>query len=120
SIAAVARGATIIEKHVTLDRNLPGPDHQASLEPEELKQLVTSIRQVEQALGNPLKFVTATEAKNKLIARKSLVAARSIRKGEVFTVDNLAVKRPGKGIAPIHYWDWLGKTAERDYAQDEV
>lgn len=120
SIAAVARGATIIEKHFTLDRNLPGPDHQASLEPKELKQLVESIRQVEQALGKPQKLVTESEVKNKLIARKSLVASRPIKKGEQFTVDNLDVKRPGTGISPLNYWQWLGKTAKRDYSQDDV
>lgn len=118
-IAAVACGAAIIEKHFTLDRSLPGPDHRASLEPGELKAMVEGIRQVEAALGNGLKLPTAAEAKNKPVARKSLVAARPIKKGERFTEDNLTAKRPGTGISPLYYWDWLGKAADRDYDQDE-
>jgi N-acetylneuraminate synthase len=118
-IAAVACGAEIIEKHFTLDRNLPGPDHKASLEPSELKAMVEAIRQVEAALGSRLKIPTPAEAKNKPVARKSLVAAQSIKKGEKFTERNLTAKRPGTGISPLYYWDWLGKTAERNYEQDE-
>lgn len=119
-VAAAARGAEIIEKHFTLDRALPGPDHKASLEPEGLRRMVTSIREVEQALGNTEKAPVEVERKNMAVARKSLVAARSIRKGEPFTASNLAVKRPGTGIAPWRYWEWLGRTAARDYAPDEL
>lgn len=120
SIAAAARGAEIIEKHFTLDRNLPGPDHQASLEPDELKQMVRAIREVEQSLGSAEKTPVASERKNMSVARKSLVAELAIRKGEIFTVANLGVKRPGTGISPWHYWEWLGRTAARDYAPDEL
>lgn len=119
-VAAAARGAEIIEKHFTLDRALPGPDHKASLEPEELRRMVMAIREVEQALGNPEKTPADVERKNMAVARKSLVAARSIRRGESFTAANLAVKRPGTGIAPWRYWEWLGLTARRDYAPDEL
>ncbi len=118
-IAAVALGAVVIEKHFTLDCNLPGPDHKASLEPCELKQMVKSIREVEVALGSSIKQPTASELKNKAVARKSLVAARDISKGTPFSEENLAVKRPGDGINPIRYWEWLGKEAQRDYSQDE-
>jgi N-acetylneuraminate synthase len=119
-IAAVARGAVIIEKHFTLDRNLPGPDHKASLEPGELKQMVSSIRQIELALGNGVKQPTASEIKNMVVARKSLVATRDIKKGELFAENNIAAKRPGNGIPPIYYWDVLGKVALRDYSIDEM
>lgn len=119
SIASVARGAAIVEKHFTLDRNLPGPDHKASLEPAELKEMICSIRQIEEALGSSCKMPSASESKNKLIARKSLVAARTIRKGERFTEENLTAKRPGTGLSPLYYWEWLGKFAQRDYEQDE-
>jgi N-acetylneuraminate synthase len=118
-VAAVALGAVIIEKHFTLDRNLPGPDHKASLEPDELTQMMRSIREVEAAMGSPIKQPAPSELRNRPVARKSLVAARDIRKGELFTEENLAVKRPGDGISPNHFWDWLGKTAERDYQQDD-
>lgn len=119
-IAAVARGAVIIEKHFTLDRNLPGPDHKASLEPEELRQMVSSIRQIELALGTGIKQPTTSEIKNKAVARKSLVAAREIKRGELFTEDNIGAKRPGNGISPVYYWDTLGKVAPRDYSIDEM
>jgi N-acetylneuraminate synthase len=119
-IAAVARGATVIEKHFTLDKTLPGPDHQASLEPWELKSMVLSIRQVEAALGSPLKFPAKAELKNREIVRKSLVAAQSIRHGERFSEGNLTSKRPGYGISPLHFWDWLGREADRDYAPDDL
>ena len=120
SIAAVARGATVIEKHFTLDRNLPGPDHAASLEPAELTQLVRAIRQVEQALGSPLKGPAPEEAGNRPMARRSLVAARPIRRGEAFSADALACKRPGHGVSPMAFWDLLGRPAQRDYALDEL
>jgi N-acetylneuraminate synthase len=118
-VAAVALGAVIIEKHFTLDRNLPGPDHKASLEPDELKQMVRSIREVELALGSSIKQPAKSELKNRPVARKSLVATRDIHKGEVFTRDNLSVKRPGDGISPVHYWEWLGKIANRNYQRDD-
>jgi N-acetylneuraminate synthase len=118
-IAAVARGACIIEKHFTQDRSLPGPDHKASLEPEELAAMVSAIREVEQAIGSPRKLVAASEAKNQEIARKSLVALQTILKGEPFTPNNLGAKRPGTGISPIRYWEFLGKTAARDFGADE-
>ena len=118
-VAAVALGAVIIEKHFTLDRNLPGPDHKASLEPDELKQMVRSILEVELALGSSIKQPAVSELKNRPVARKSLVAARDIRKGEPFTQDNLAAKRPGDGVSPFHYWECLGNIADRDYQQDD-
>ncbi|MDA8226230.1 MAG: N-acetylneuraminate synthase [Desulfitobacterium hafniense] len=120
SIAAVARGAVVIEKHFTLDCNLPGPDHRASLEPMELKAMIQSIKQVAMALGKGLKVPGPTESLNIPIARKSLVALQVIRKGDIFTEQNLGVKRPGSGISPIYYWDLLDKPADRDYKQDEV
>jgi len=120
SIAAAALGATVIEKHFTLDRNLPGPDHKASLEPKELTEMVRSIRQVGQSLGASSKAPTPAELRNRPIARKSLVAGRDISQGEVFTAENLIVKRPGDGIAPLHYWEMLGNTATRHYTTDEL
>jgi sialic acid synthase SpsE len=119
-IAAVAKGAKIIEKHFTLDKTLPGPDHKASLEPNELKEMIQSIRIIEKALGEKQKRPTQIELKNKEVARKSLVAAKSIKKGEVFTFDNLTVKRPGTGIEPYYYWDYIGQKAQKDYEEDEV
>lgn len=119
AIAAVARGATIIEKHFTLDRTLPGPDHSASLEPGELVLLVKSIREVELALGNGEKRATTSELRNIAVVRKCLVATQDIKAGEVFTEQNLGAKRPGDGISPMHYWDYLGSKAEHDYLQDE-
>ena len=120
AIAAVALGATVIEKHFTLDRNLPGPDHKASLEPDELKAMVVAIRNIEQALGNGIKLPSASEAKNKATARKSLVAACAISAGEVFSETNLAVKRPGTGLSPMHWDEVLGRKAPRNFAQDEL
>jgi N-acetylneuraminate synthase len=119
-IAAVARGAAIIEKHFTLDRGLPGPDHRASLEPVELKAMVDGIRQVEAALGDSRKMPTPAEAKNAAIARKSLVAARAIRKSEPFSAQNMTTKRPGTGLDPMRYWERLGRPADRDYQPDEL
>jgi N-acetylneuraminate synthase len=120
AIAAAARGACVIEKHFTLDRSLPGPDHAASLEPDELPALVDALRAVERALGDGDKRPARSELKNIPIARKSIVAATAIRKGEHFTELNLTTKRPGNGLSPLRYWELLGKTAERDYAADEV
>lgn len=119
-IAAVAKGATIIEKHFTLDKTLPGPDHKASLEPKELYRMVSSIRQVEKALGSEKKKPTRNEVKNKEAARKSLVTTKAIKKGEKFTDNNLTVKRPGSGIPPYYYWDYIGKIAKVNYQEDEV
>ncbi|WP_346353468.1 N-acetylneuraminate synthase [Azotosporobacter soli] len=119
SLAAAARGAILIEKHFTLNRKLPGPDHRASLEPEELKAMVLGIRQIEQALGRKVKIPTTSEQDNKIVARKSLVAAQAICQGEVFNEDNIAIKRPGSGISPLYYWDYLGRRAARDFKQDE-
>jgi N,N'-diacetyllegionaminate synthase len=120
AIAAVALGATVIEKHFTLDRKLPGPDHKASLEPDELKAMVAAIRNIEQALGDGIKRPSASEAKNKSIARKSLVAASVIRAGEVFSAANLTTKRPGTGLSPMRWDEVLGRTAPRDFAADEL
>jgi len=118
-IAAVARGAVVIEKHFTLDRNLPGPDHKASLEPQQLNKMVKAIREVEQALGSASKHPSKSELKNIQIARKSLVAAKEIRPGEVFTEENLEIKRPGAGVNPFKYWEYLGRVAGRGYCPDE-
>lgn len=119
-IAAVAIGATVIEKHFTLDRTLPGPDHIASLEPNEMKQMVNAIRNIEQAMGNGLKQVTESERKNMAIARKSIVAASNIIKGEIFTEKNLTTKRPGNGISPMRWNEIIGTTAARDFKEDEL
>ncbi len=120
AIAAVALGATVIEKHITLDRNLPGPDHKASLEPDELKAMITAIRNIELAMGDGIKRPSPSEIKNKPIARKSIVAACAIHAGEVFTESNLAVKRPGTGLSPMDWDDVLGRNALRDFAPDEL
>lgn len=120
SIAAVARGAVVIEKHFSLDRNLPGPDHKASLEPDELGAMIEAIRTVEPALGDGHKRPTPSEQPNMAVARKSLVAARDIRAGEPFTEETLTTKRPGTGISPMEYWDWLGRRADRDYLADTL
>ncbi len=120
AIAAVALGATVIEKHFTLDRGLPGPDHQASLEPHELREMVTAIRNVEAALGDGVKRPTASELRNRSIARKSLVARRAIHAGEAFSAENLIAKRPGTGISPMAWDDVIGQTASRDFAVDEL
>ena len=120
SIAAVAMGATAIEKHFTLDRTLPGPDHKASLEPEELKAMVKAIRNIEKAMGDGIKRPSPSEEKNKAIVRKSLVAATAIRTGERLSSANVAVKRPGTGISPMCWDDILGRTATRNFALDEL
>lgn len=118
--AAVALGATVIEKHFTLDKTLEGPDHIASIEPDELAEMIKQIRQVELALGTGMKEPSAVEIKNRIPARKSLVASQLIKAGEVFTEQNLTVKRPGSGIAPSKYWSYLGKVAQKNYEQDEL
>jgi N-acetylneuraminate synthase len=120
AIAAVARGAVMIEKHFTLDKSLPGPDHKASLEPAELKLMVQSIKEVELALGFPEKVPASSELQNRAVVRRSLTAARDIKAGEVFNTDNLTVKRPGTGVTPMNYWEYLGKKAKRDYKADEM
>lgn len=120
SIAAVALGASVIEKHFTLDRTLEGPDHKASLDPAQLIALVTAIRQVEKALGDGFKRPTAIELDNRIVARKSLVAARRIARGELFSEANLAVKRPGSGVSPLLWDEYIGKPAPRDYEPDEL
>lgn len=119
-LAAVAMGATIIEKHFTLDRNLPGPDHKASLEPDELKAMVSGIRKVELARGTGVKRPTASERKNRDIARKSIVAAKAIKQGEIFTTDNLTTKRPGSGVSPMRWNEVLGERAVRCFEEDEL
>lgn len=119
-IAAVALGATIIEKHFTLDRNLPGPDHKASLEPHELKAMVEGIRNVERALGDGVKRPSESELKNKPIARKSLVAIRPISTGEAFSAENISAKRPGTGLSPMRWDEVLGRIASKDFAVDDL
>lgn len=119
-IAAVAMGATVIEKHFTLDRTLPGPDHIASLEPNEMKRMVNAIRNIEQAMGNGLKQVSESERKNMAIARKSIVAACNIKKGEIFTEKNLTTKRPGNGISPMRWKEVIGTIAAKDFKEDEL
>lgn len=120
AVAAVAMGAKVIEKHFTLDKNLPGPDHRASLSPDELRDMVTAIRNIELALGSGIKQVADAERDNIAVARKSIVAARDIRKGEVFTEENITVKRPGNGISPMLWDEVIGRTATRDFAYDTL
>ncbi len=119
-VAAVALGARVIEKHFTLDRTMSGPDHQASLEPHELKAMVDAIRNVELALGDGVKRPSASELKNKPIARKSLVAIHAIKAGDVFTADNVGTKRPGTGISPMRWDEVMGRVAPRDFSADEL
>jgi N-acetylneuraminate synthase len=120
SLAAVALGACVIEKHLTLDQNLPGPDHKASIEPSQLKALVDGVREIEDALGDGVKIPVAAEIPNMAIARKSLVAARPITKHQVLCESDLAIKRPGHGISPMEYWALLGTSVTRDYAPDDL
>jgi N-acetylneuraminate synthase len=119
ALAAVARGAVVVEKHFTLDRTLPGPDHAASLEPGELRHMVSAVRRIEAALGDGRKRPAPEEAANRPIARRSVVAARPIRAGAMLTADDLACKRPGHGVSPLQFWDLVGRRAGRDYAADE-
>lgn len=119
-VAAVARGAVIIEKHFTLDRALPGPDHKASLEPLELKEMVNAIRIVEKTLGSGRKYPTTSEWNNISVARKSLVASTSITAGDVFSAENIVAKRPGNGLSPRQYWELLGRKARKDFTVDEM
>lgn len=119
-IAAVALGAKVIEKHFTLDRNMEGPDHKSSLEPDELKQMVSSIRNIEQALGSSIKQPTKSELKNKNITRKSIVANINIKKGDILTEENITTKRPGTGLSPMSWYSIIGKQADKDYLEDEL
>lgn len=119
-IAAVAMGATVIEKHFTLDCTMKGPDHKASLEPHELKMMVLAIRNVELALGGCIKQASKSEQKNMQVARKSIVAAKAIKKGDIFTDDNITIKRPGNGISPMKWDEVLGSVAQKDYLEDEL
>ena len=119
-VAAVAMGAKVIEKHFTLDRNMEGPDHKASLEPNEFKSMVSAIRNIEKALGTGNKVASPSETENKDIARKSIVASRMIKKGEVFTKDNITTKRPGSGISPMRWYNVIGAVAKRDFQEDEL
>lgn len=120
AIAAVALGATVIEKHFTLDRSLPGPDHKASLEPSELKAMVAAIRNIEVAMGDGIKRLTPSELRNKPIVRKSLVASQIIKAGDIFSAQNIAAKRPGTGISPMCWDEVVGRIASRDYSIDEL
>jgi N,N'-diacetyllegionaminate synthase len=119
-IAAVAMGGEVIEKHFTLDKNMPGPDHKASLEPSELKAMVCAIRNIEKSLGDGIKCPSPSELKNKAIARKSIVALRRIKKGEMFSEKNITTKRPGLGISPMKWNEVMGQIAERDFSIDEL
>ena len=119
-IAAAARGAQIIEKHFTLDRNMEGPDHKASLELNEFKSMVSAIRNIEKALGTGSKVASPSEIENKDIARKSIVASRMIKKGEVFSKENITTKRPGSGISPMKWYNVIGTVAKRDFQEDEL
>lgn len=118
-VAAAALGAVVIEKHFTLDKTLPGPDHKASLDVQELTQMIAAVRDTEKALGQQRKTVTPSEAKNVAIARKSIVAAKDIQAGEIFTAENLTTKRPGDGVSPMQWYNVLGQPAKRNFAEDE-
>lgn len=120
AIAAVAMGASVIEKHFTLDCNLPGPDHKASLEPADLKAMVLAIRNIEIALGDGIKRLTPSEVRNKPVMRKSLVASQKIKAGEIFSVKNITIKRPGTGISPMCWDEVMGRAATRNFAEDEL
>ena len=119
-IAATAMGAKIIEKHFTLDRKMKGPDHKASLEPNEFKDMVNSIRRIEKAMGSRIKKITSSEKKNLKVARKSIVASKNINKGEKFTKYNLSIKRPGSGLSPMKWYEVLGKVAKKKYLKDDL
>lgn len=120
ALAATALGACVIEKHFTLSRDLPGPDHAASLEPDELKEMVEKIHNVAEALGSPLKKVTDSEMKNRAVARRSIVASRDIMAGEILSEENIATKRPGTGISPMRWFEAIGRRAARSFRKDEL
>ena len=119
-VAAVAIGATIIEKHFTLDRNMSGPDHQASLEPKELQEMISAIRKIEVILGDGIKKPSSSEIKNIEIVRKSIVARKDINKDEVFSINNIAIKRPGNGVSPMRWDEFIGSKATKDYLKDDL
>lgn len=119
-IAAVAMGATVIEKHFTLDKNMEGPDHKASLNPLELEAMVSAIRNIENAIGTGSKEPSPSEIANKSVARKSIVASKNIKKGELLSSNNLTTKRPGNGISPMRWYDVIGTVANRDFKEDEL
>ena len=119
-IAAVGMGATVIEKHFTLDRQMEGPDHKASIEPAELRRLVSSIRNIEVAMGDGKKTCTEEERKNIIVARKSIVAKTDIKKGDILTEDNITTRRPGNGVSPMKWFDVLGTRAVKDFQEDEL
>lgn len=119
-IAAVALGATVIEKHFTLDRNMTGPDHKASIEPDELARMVKAIRNIELAMGDGVKRCSEVERPNIIVARKSIVAKRNIKKGEILTEENITTKRPGNGVSAMKWFDVLGTKAVRDFGEDEL
>ncbi len=118
-VAAVAMGAKVIEKHFTLDKTMEGPDHKASLDPDEIKQMVQAIRNIEKALGDGVKKPSNSERKNISVVRKSIVAKRDIREGDLFTEQNIMTKRPGKGISPMRWDEVIGQVAQKNYAADE-
>lgn len=120
AVAAVAMGAVVIEKHFTLDKHLPGPDHKASLEPDELRSMVRAVRNIEAALGNGIKKPSASELKNRMMARKSIVASKAINASEIFTEDNLTAKRPATGLSPMKWDTIIGKMATRNYKKDDL
>lgn len=120
AVGATVLGIVLIEKHFTLDKNFPGPDHKASATPEELKALVDNVRRIEIMAGSDKKIVTDSEQKNKIVARKSIVALKDIKKGQVFSEDNITCKRPGNGISPMNWYEVIGKIAERDFCEDEL
>lgn len=120
AVGATILGVSLIEKHFTLDKNFPGPDHKASATPEELKALVDNVRRIEVMAGSDKKIVTDSERKNKIVARKSIVAAKDIKAGEIFNVENITCKRPGNGISPMKWYEVLGKKAEQDFSSDEL
>jgi N,N'-diacetyllegionaminate synthase len=119
-IAAVAMGASVIEKHFTLDKTMEGPDHKASLEPDELKSMVKAIRNIELALGSPIKQASNSERPNMAVARKSIIAKTAIKQGEIFTAENLTIKRPGTGINPMRWDEMMGQTAQKTYSADDL
>ena len=120
SVAAVALGATVIEKHITIDKNMNGPDHKSSLDPREFKEMVMAIRNIEVALGDGVKRASLSELKNKNIARKSIVAANDIKLGEIFSESNITIKRPGCGVNPMKWYNVIGEVAKRDFKEDEA
>ena len=120
AISAAALGAEIIEKHFTLDKSFEGPDHKASLDPIELKEMISSIREVEKVLGDGVKKPTETELKNRLTSYKSIIASKDIALGEEFTQENLSFKRPGTGISPMEYWSFLGKKSKKNYKAEDL